>query len=224
VIHWTRENLDIALHDNWWQSETGGIMVSNYLAMPIKPGSMGKPMPGIDICLVKSHENNTLVLADKPGESGEIAIRAGWPSMFRGYLGDDDKYQQVFCRRLVPVRRSRHRAMPTAITPLSAAADDVIKSSGHLIGPFEVESVLMEHPAVLESGVIGIPDPVAGELVKAFVVLKKGFEPDEELQLSIVAHARKKLGVAVAPRDVDVHCRPAENPQWQDHAPPAEGP
>jgi acetyl-CoA synthetase len=201
VIHWVKENLGIALHDNWWQSETGGIIVSNYRAMAIKPGSMGKPMPGMEVCLVKNHGDGQLELAENSGESGEIAIHRGWPSMFRGYLGDDEKYRKCFVGDWYLSGDLATRD-DDGYYWFVGRTDDVIKSSGHLIGPFEVESVLMEHPAVLESGVIGIPDPVAGELVKAFVVLKKGFEPDEETQLSIVAHARKKLGVAVAPREI----------------------
>lgn len=200
VIYWVQKHLGIALHDNWWQSETGGIIISNYRAMPIHPGSMGKPMPGIDVQLVKSHDGGKVVFAEN-GESGEIAIRAGWPSMFRGYLGDDEKYRKCFVDGWYLSGDLATRDADGYFL-FVGRSDDVIKSSGHLIGPFEVESVLMEHPAVLESGVIGIPDPVAGELVKAFVVLKKGFVADEELQLSIVAHARKKLGVAVAPREV----------------------
>lgn len=199
VIHWAQQNLHIALHDNWWQSETGGIMISNYLAMPIKVGSMGKPMPGIEIRLIKSHDNNQLEFADQPGDIGEIAIRSGWPSMFRDYLGDHDKYQRCFIDNWY-LSGDLASCDADGYYWFVGRTDDVIKSSGHLIGPFEVESVLMEHPAVLESAVIGIPDPVAGELVKAFVVLKSGITGDEELQLAIMAHARKRLGVAVAPR------------------------
>jgi acetyl-CoA synthetase len=81
-------------------------------------------------------------------------------------------------------------------------ADDVIKSAGHLIGPFEVESALMEHPAVAEVGVIGIPDEAAGELVKAYVALKDGFEPGDSLRKELIGHARKRLGPAVAPKDI----------------------
>lgn len=203
VIYWAQENLRIKLHDNWWQSETGGIMVSNFLTLPIKVGSMGKPLPGIDICLIKNHDNNSLELAEQPGETGEIAIRRGWPSMFRDYLGDHEKYQRCFVGDWYLSGDLASRDAEGYFW-FVGRSDDVIKSSGHLIGPFEVESVLMEHPAVLESAVIGIPDPVAGELVKAFVVLKSGVAEDEELLLAIMAHARKRLGVAVAPRLISV--------------------
>ena len=154
----------------------------------------------MQVALVQSHDNGAAVFAPH-GESGEIAIRAGWPSMFRGYLGDDEKYRKCFVDGWY-LSGDLATCDSDGYYWFVGRSDDVIKSSGHLIGPFEVESVLMEHPAVLESGVIGIPDPVAGERVKAFVVLKKGYTADEELQLSIVAHARKTLGVAVAPREV----------------------
>ena len=199
VIHWVNKNLGIPLHDNWWQSETGGIMISNYLSMPIKVGSMGKPMPGISVCLIKSHENNTIEFAKKLDEIGEIAIHSGWPSMFRDYLGDHEKYQRCFVGDWY-LSGDLATCDEDGYYWFVGRTDDVIKSSGHLIGPFEVESILMEHPAVLESAVIGIPDPVAGEIVKAFVVLKSGFVGNEELQLAIMAHTRKRLGVAVAPR------------------------
>ena len=200
VIHWVSENLGIAMHDNWWQTETGGIVVSNYRSMSIKPGSMGKPIPGMQVSLIKSHENGEIVFA-RNGESGEIAIHKGWPSMFRDYLGDEEKYRKSFVGDWYLSGDLATRD-DDGYYWFVGRSDDVIKSSGHLIGPFEVESVLMEHPAVLESAVIGIPDPVAGERVKAFVVLKFGFTANEELQLSIMAHARKRLGVAVAPREI----------------------
>ena len=201
VIHWAKNTLNIALHDNWWQTETGGIIISNYPCMPIKPGSMGKPMPGIEVRLVKSRNDGVPVFVDNPGESGEIAIRRGWPSMFRGYLGDEDKYRGCFAGDWYLSGDLAARDEDGYFW-FVGRIDDVIKTSGHLIGPFEVESALMEHPAVLESAVIGVPDPVAGESVKAFVVLKAGFTADEEQQLSITAHARMRLGPAVAPREV----------------------
>jgi acetyl-CoA synthetase len=201
VIHWAGKTLNIALHDNWWQTETGGIIISNYPCMPVKPGSMGKPMPGIEVRLVKSHAGGVPVFVESPEESGEIAIRRGWPSMFRGYLGDEDKYRGCFAGDWY-LSGDLATCDADGYYWFVGRIDDVIKSSGHLIGPFEVESALMEHPAVLESAVIGVPDPVAGESVKAFVVLKAGFIPDEELQLSITAHARMRLGAAVAPRAV----------------------
>lgn len=201
VIHWVRTYLGIALHDNWWQSETGGIIISNFRSMAIKPGSMGKPVPGIDVRLIQSRQDDRITFVMQPGETGEIAIRKGWPSMFCGYLGDDEKYQHCFVGDWYLSGDLATRDEDGYFW-FVGRSDDVIKSSGHLIGPFEVESILMEHPAVLESAVIGLPDPVSGERVKAFVVLKKNYAPDENLQLSIIAHARRKLGVSIAPREL----------------------
>jgi acetyl-CoA synthetase len=166
-VIWGQGVFGLPFHDNWWQSETGGIMIANTADMDIKPGSMGKPLPGIEAGIVTREDGTVREAA--PGQIGELALRPGWPSMMRAYLG---------------------------------RADDLIKSSGHLIGPFEVESALIEHPAVAEAAVIGIPDETAGEVVKAFVTLKAGFTAGEALERELRGHARKRLGPAVAPREI----------------------
>jgi acetyl-CoA synthetase len=137
----------------------------------------------------------------RPGVAGELALRPGWPSMFRGYLHDDERYAEVFADGWY-LSGDIARRDKDGYYWFIARADDVIKSAGHLIGPFEVESVLMEHPAVAQAGVIGKPDPVAGELVKAFVELKPGYEPSEELRRDIIAFGRRRLA-ALAPKEVD---------------------
>jgi acetyl-CoA synthetase len=200
VIRWTHENLGLAMHDNWWQSETGGIIISNYLAMDIKPGSMGKPIPGLDVCLARKTSAGEIEFVNNPQEQGEIVIRRGWPSMFRGYLNEEERTKKCFSGDWYFSGDLATRDEEGYFW-FVGRTDDVIKSSGHLIGPFEVESTLMEHPSVLEAAVIGKPDPVAGEIVKAFVVLKAGQIPSEDLQLDILAHARRRLGIAVAPRE-----------------------
>ena len=200
AVVWGEQSLGLPIHDNWWQTETGGIMVANYASMAIKPGSMGRPLPGIDAAVVRV-EDGKLRFIDDPNEQGELALRAGWPSMFRGYLGEDERYRRCFVEGWYlsgdVVKRDAE-----GYYWFVGRSDDVIKSAGHLIGPFEVESVLMEHPAVAEAAAIGIPDPVAMEVVKAFVALKPGFEPSPALQRELLAHARKHLGPAVAPRDI----------------------
>ncbi len=201
AVVWGREVLGRPVHDNWWQTETGGIMVSNYLSMPIHPGSMGKPLPGIEAAILRRDDAGAVHVVDSPDEQGELALRAGWPSMFRGYLHEEERYQRCFADGwyfsgdLVKRDAEGHYWFV-------GRADDVIKSAGRLIGPFEVESVLLEHPAVAEAGVIGIPDPVALEVVKAFVALHHGHEPCEALRKELLAHARRRLGPAVAPRDI----------------------
>ena len=181
------------------------IMIANTPAFDIKPGSMGRPLPGIDAYIVEHLEADgeppRVRIIDKPDVEGELALRAGWPSMFRGYLNNEARYAKCFAKDLY-LTGDLARVDADGYFWFVGRADDVIKSAGHLIGPFEVESVLMEHPAVAEAGVIGKPDAMVGEVVKAFVSLKDGFTADETLRMDILAHARKRLGAAVAPKEI----------------------
>jgi len=201
AVWWGKEVLGLPIHDNWWQTETGGIMIANTPAMDIKPGSMGKPLPGIDAFIVARRDDGSCEEIHEADVEGELALRAGWPSMFRGYLHQDERYRKCFSGDYY-LTGDLARRDADGYFWFVGRADDVIKSAGHLIGPFEVESALMEHPAVAEAGVIGKPDPVVGEAVKAFVSLKTGVVPNEELRLSILGHARKRLGAAVAPKEI----------------------
>jgi acetyl-CoA synthetase len=209
VVMWGQDVLGLPVHDNWWQTETGGIMIANYPAMPIRPGSMGRPLPGIEAGLVARDADGKPLLRDgeallvnDPDSIGELALRPGWPSMFRGYLNEEERYRRCFAGGWY-LTGDLARRDADGYYWFVGRGDDVIKSSGHLIGPFEVESCLMEHPAVAEAGVIGVPDPVAGQLVKAFVELRQGYGQSEELRLDIIGFARKRLGAAVAPRLLD---------------------
>ena len=200
AVVWGNEVLGLPFHDNWWQTETGGIMIANYAAMDIKPGSMGRPLPGIEATIV-SHDEDGVKELTEPNAMGELALKPGWPSMFRGYLHEEERYRKCFAGGWYLTGDMATRDADGYFW-FVGRADDVIKSSGHLIGPFEVESALIEHEAVAEAGVIGVPDPVALEVVKAYVALKPGFEPSEALRRQIMAHARKRLGPAVAPREI----------------------
>jgi acetyl-CoA synthetase len=208
AVVWGERTLGLPIHDNWWQTETGAIMISNFASMEIRPGSMGRPLPGVTAGLLKRGEDGRALVRDgrvneitAADTEGELALRPGWPSMFRGYLHDDERYAEAFGGGWYltgdVARRDRD-----GYYWFVARADDVIKSAGHLVGPFEVESVLMEHPAVAEAGVIGKPDPVAGELVKAFVSLKPGHEATEGLRLELIGFGRSRLG-AVAPKEIE---------------------
>ncbi len=205
AVWWGQQALGLPIHDNWWQTETGGIMIANTPAFDIKPGSMGRPLPGITACVVEHLEAEgeppRVRVIDTPDTEGELALKAGWPSMFRGYLNNEARYRKCFAGDLY-LTGDLARVEADGYYWFVGRSDDVIKSAGHLIGPFEVESVLMEHPAVAEAGVIGKPDPVVGEVVKAFVSLKDGHVPDEALRMDILAHARKRLGAAVAPKEI----------------------
>ena len=202
AVVWGQTAFGLPIHDNWWQTETGGIMIANYLAMDIRPGSMGRPLPGIDAAIVRRHQDGTIEELTEAGIEGELALRPGWPAMFRGYLHEEERYRRCFAGGWYLTGDLAKRDADGYFW-FVGRADDVIKSSGHLIGPFEVESALMEHPAVAEAGVIGKPDPMAGETVKAFVSLKPRFVPSDDLRRELLGFARKRLGAAVAPKEID---------------------
>jgi acetyl-CoA synthetase len=162
---------------------------------------MGRPLPGIEAAIVRRTGDHTLEVLDAPDTQGELALRPGWPSMFRAYLSDEERYRKCFLGDYYLTGDLAKRDADGYYW-FVGRADDVIKSSGHLIGPFEVESVLLEHPAVAEAGVIGKPDPVALETVKAFVALKPGYEPSEALMRELLGFARVRLGAAVAPKEI----------------------
>jgi acetyl-CoA synthetase len=198
-VVWGHEVFGRPFHDNWWQTETGGIMIANTAAMDIRPGSMGKPLPGITAGIVERDGNGVRELG--PGEIGELALRPGWPSMMRAYLHEEARYAKCFAGGWYLSGDLAMRDVEGYFW-FVGRADDLIKSSGHLIGPFEVESALIEHAAVAEAAVIGLPDETAGEVVKAYVALNPGFEPSDDLERDIRAHARRRLGPAVAPREI----------------------
>ncbi len=201
AVVWGVEAFGTPFHDNWWQTETGGIMIANFAACEVRPGSMGRPLPGIDATLVRRVGETDVEEVTAPDVQAELALRPGWPSMFRAYWGDEARYRQSF-RGGFYLTGDLARRDADGFYWFAGRADDVIKTSGHLIGPFEVESVLMAHPAVAEAGVIGKPDPVAMEVVKAFVSLKPGFEPTDALRRELLGHARTRLGAVVAPREI----------------------
>jgi acetyl-CoA synthetase len=208
AVVWGQEVLGLPVHDNWWQTETGSIMIANYAACEIRPGSMGRPLPGVDAAVLERGEDGRVkvtdgrvTVLDQPGAEGELALRPGWPSMFRGYLHDPARYAAAFVDGWY-LTGDLARRDADGWYWFVGRADDVIKSAGHLVGPFEVESALMEHPAVAEAGVIGRPDPVAGNIIKAFVSLRPGFEPEENMRRELLAFARRRLGPAVAPREI----------------------
>lgn len=177
-------------------------MIANFASMDVKPGSMGRPLPGVEASIVDP-SGSALATVNQPMKVGQLALRPGWPSMFRNYLNEEARYKACF-------REGWYLTGDLAMQDedgyywFVGRADDVIKSAGHLIGPFEIESVLMEHAAVAEAAAIGVPDERAGEVVKAFVTLKQGFEASEALRKTLLGHARKRLGAAIAPRQVEI--------------------
>jgi len=200
AVEWGEKTFGMPILDNWWQTETGGIMIANYLNMKVKPGSMGRPLPGIEAAIAKITEKD-ITLINEPDQQGHLVLKKGWPSMFKTYLHEEERYQKCF-RGNWYISGDLAKRDADGYYWFIGRADDIIKTSGHMVGPFEVESVLMAHPAVAEAAVIGKPDPLIGELVKAFVVLKSGFTPGEELKFEIIGHARKQSGPAVAPKEL----------------------
>jgi acetyl-CoA synthetase len=202
AVVWGQKALGLPIHDNWWQTETGGIMIANFPSLDIRPGSMGRPLPGIEAAIVRRTDKNTVEVVEEPDVQGDLALKPGWPSMFRGYMHGEERYRKCFAGGWY-ITGDLARRDKDGYFWFVGRADDIIKTSGHMVGPFEVESALMEHPAVAEVGVIGKPDPMIGELVKAFVSLKPGVVPDNKLRLELIGFARKKLGPAVAPREIE---------------------
>lgn len=202
AVLWGQEAFGIPFHDTWWQTETGSIMISNYSSLNIKPGSMGRPVPGVEAAIVRRTRLGGIEVITTPDQVGELALRVGWPSQLRGYLHEDKRYRQCF-RDGYYLSGDLARLDKEGYFWFVGRADDVINSAGHLISPFEVESVLLRHPAVAEAGVIGKPDPVAMEVVKAFVGLKRGYKAHDGLARELLGFARQHLGAAVAPRELE---------------------
>jgi acetyl-CoA synthetase len=200
-VVWGKQALGLPFHDNWWQTETGGIMIANFACMDIRPGSMGRPLPGVVAGIVRRADTGVEEITE-PDAEGELALRPGWPSMFRGYLGDPERTAKCFAGGWY-LTGDLARRDADGYFWFIGRGDDVIKSQGHLIGPFEVESALMEHSAVAEAGVIGKPDPIAGESVKAFVELRPGVTPGHALERELMGFARVRLGAVVAPKEIE---------------------
>jgi acetyl-CoA synthetase len=201
AVIWSDQAFGRPFHDNWWQTETGGIMIANFACMDVKPGSMGKPLPGIHACVAKRSGETIEALGDD--QTGELAIQVGWPSMFRAYLHEPARYAKCFASGWY-LTGDLVRRDADGYFWFIGRSDDVIKTAGHLVGPFEVESALMEHAAVSEAAVIGKPDPIAGELIKAFVFLKPGVSASDGLRSELLGFARKRLGAAIAPREIEI--------------------
>jgi acetyl-CoA synthetase len=197
AIVWGQRVFGKVFHDNWWQTETGSIMIANYPIQDVNPGSMGKPFPGIKAGILDDNFNEL-----PPDKEGSLALIPGWPSMFRTYWKKEELYQSRFKKGWY-ITGDKAKKDKEGYFWFVGRADDVINTAGHLVGPFEVESVLLEHPAVAEAGVIGKPDPIAMEVVKAFVSLKVGYEPSEKLRHDIQKFVMKRLSSAAAPREIE---------------------
>ncbi len=198
AVHWSREAFGLPFHDTFWQTETGCIVVSNYPGMPIKAGSMGKPFPGITAAIL---DLKTYEPVPEAGRVGMIGLLPGWPSMIREYRGNPAGYAKKFANGWY-LTGDRGTVDADGYFWFVGRDDDVINTGGHLVGPFEIESALLEHAAVAESAAVAKPDPVNMEVVKAFVTLKPGFEASLDLELEIMNFVRKRLSPIAMPQEI----------------------
>lgn len=198
VIRWGMKVFNKRIHDSWWMTETGAILITNYPCLDIKPGSMGKPIPGVEAAIV-DNQGNIL----PPNRMGNLAIKKGWPSMMRTIWNNPEKYESYFLPGDWYVSGDSAYMDEDGYFFFQGRVDDVIMTSGERVGPFEVESKILEHPAVAEAGVIGKPDPVRGEIIKAFVALLDGYEPTDELKEDIRQFVKLGLAAHAAPREIE---------------------
>ena len=199
AVIWSQEVFGRPFHDTFWQTESGCIVITNLPGMAVRPGSMGKPFPGIEATVL---DPRTYQPYDGPGRVGLIALRPGWPSMMRSYWKNPTAYQNKFKNGWY-LCGDRASIDPDGYFWFVGRDDDVINTGGHLVGPFEIESALLEHPAVAESAAVAKPDPINMEVVKAFVTLKPGFEPSSDLELEIMNAIRKKLSPLAMPQEIE---------------------
>jgi len=200
AVAWAERTFKRPFRDTWWQTETGAIVIANTPGMTVKPGSMGRALPGVEVALVRRRDG-VIERFDAPDQVGELALKSPWPAMFSGYLGAEERYREAFADGWYLTGDFARRDGDGCYW-FVGRADDVITSAGRLIGPCEVENVLLEHPAVAEAGVVGLPDEGMGEIVKAFVVLKAETTDGESMARQLLSHARRKLGATAAPSDI----------------------
>jgi len=199
AVIWSEQAFGKPFHDTFWQTETGCIVITNFPGMPIKPGSMGKPFPGITAAVLNTKTYEPIT---EPGIAGLIALRPGWPSQVCGYWNNEAGFKAKFKNGWY-LCGDRASIDADGYYWFMGRDDDVINTGGHLVGPFEIESALLEHPAVYESAAVAKPDPVNMEVVKAFVTLKRGYEPSDDLELEIMNHIRKRLSPLAMPQEIE---------------------
>jgi len=199
VIRWGKQAFGLSIYDNWWQTETGMQLIANLPCLPIKPGSMGKPVPGIYATIVDDSGAEL-----EPHKLGRLVIKPGWPAMLKGIWHNEAKFREYFQINGWYASGDNAWKDEDGYFWFVGRADDVINSAGHRVGPFEVESALLEHEAVAEAGVIGKPDPERGEIIKAFVVLKNGVTSSAKLIEELQNHTRTQLAAHAYPREIEI--------------------
>jgi acetyl-CoA synthetase len=198
VVRWGKKVFDLRIHDTWWMTETGAQVICNYPSMDIRPGSMGKPIPGVKAAIVDDQGNEL-----PPNRMGNLAIKKGWPSMMAAIWNNEAKYESYFMPGDWYVSGDSAYMDEDGYFWFQGRVDDVIMTAGERVGPFEVESKLVEHPAIAEAGVIGKPDPVRGEIIKAFIALRDGYEQSDDLKEEIRQFVKNGLAAHAAPREIE---------------------
>ncbi|MDY6835361.1 MAG: acetate--CoA ligase [Chloroflexota bacterium] len=201
VIEWSQKILGMPIHDTWWMTETGMQIVANYPSLPIRPGSMGKPFPGVTVAIL---DDDGMELG--PKQIGNLAIKRGWPAMMRRIWKNDAKFKEYFPFGPWFISGDSAYRDEDGYYWFQGRVDDVIKTSGERVGPFEVESILLEHPAIVEAGVIGKPDPLRGHIIKAFVCPRQGIDESEELKEDLTKYVKTRLAAHAVPREIEFRC------------------
>ena len=199
AVVWSQKVFGKPFYDTYWQTETGCIVISNYPGMEVRPGSMGKGFPGITAVVLDPHKNEPYPAF---GKIGLVALKFDWPSRMRTYWNNEDAFKKKF-RGDWYITGDRAKLDKDGYFWFAGRDDDIINTAGHLVSPFEVESALLEHPAVAESAVVSKPDPINLEVVKAFVALKPGFTAGKDLDLDIMNFVRKKLSPLAMPQEIE---------------------
>lgn len=199
VIKWGMETFGLPIHDTWWQTETGMQMICNLPCLPIKPGSMGKPLPGIYAAIVDDYGYEL-----GSGVLGKLCIKPNWPAMLTAVWNDKDRYDEYFKIPNWYFTGDNAWRDEDNYFWFVGRADDVINTAGHRVGPFEVESALLEHKYIVEAGVIGKPDDERGEIIKAFIVLADDVIESEQVLADIKAFIRNQLAAHAYPREIEV--------------------
>ena len=198
VVRWGWRVYQRRIHDNWWMTETGHQLISNYPCMEIRPGSMGRPIPGVEAAILDEHGTPL-----PPNTLGLLCVKTGWPGMMRQIWNNPAKYEEYFRIKGYYSTGDTAHVDEDGYFWFQGRADDVINTAGERVGPFEVESALVSHPAVGEAGVIGKPDELRGHIIKAFISLRAGYVPSEELKKEIAAHVKQNLAAHAAPREIE---------------------
>ncbi|MDF2379751.1 MAG: acetate--CoA ligase [Candidatus Gracilibacteria bacterium] len=205
AIVWGKKHLNLPIHDNYWQTETGSIVIANYPSMDIKPGSMGKPFPGIEAAIIDPKG-----IELEPEQEGDIALKSIWPSRMKMIWGNEEKFKSYFREAKGPqgiqhwyLTGDKGKKDTDGYFWFIGRDDDVIKTAGERVGPFEVESALVAHPAIAEAGVIGKPDEMRGAIIKAFIKLNPGFEGSDTLKEEIQQFTKKQLAGHAYPREIE---------------------